>query len=667
MSIFSFSEFILFENVRDDIIRDEGEHLEEFAKWSGTNGGNHRWGTTEYLNSFEELDPSNTGNTKRNQSLKWIVKQVLDIFDESKKLSGLSAGQNFSTKYISFRRALTQFKENREKLQKRDLNQYKDYRELEGSIERLRQSASEKKRKTALRSGGAREIYKDDDVEIISPNNYQMARDLAEPGNRWCVASSSASQWFPDYTSYEEEDDNRLPLYYITFSKRTSLSGDGQHFAWAVGGDTAPRDMTDTSVDADELRDEMGEDAWQAMMGDNGEKNGGKVAIGKFSERHPEDEWVSVEERVNDIMTHPDEDDVVERLTSIEPQDAVALALGDVDTRGWEKEYFEILLKLFEDAPYVYDDTVKKKIIEHIFDYGRHEDTLSPKELIGIIESVFYAGSDGQELIGNISQLYGQDTIPYMIGHSSTRNRVISWEAVAYIFGLVSEESSILPDDLKKMSTEWLYSIISNYRNLGIDSEIVYNLMRALLKSGADVNRIEKKTSQNISDIIDAENLDIPEDIKNEIKSETVRGFKYAMEKILQLSFNNNERADNEINKYVIGHLNEDDTISANSAFSWVVNSNGYEGTWMRILLALSTAGVDTVGDFDAINILRKIYPFIAEKVDYINRSALKEYAEKLFAVVLNTVSHESLIENIELIGNKEVIDFYKKKINGEE
>lgn len=526
MTVFSFSNFILFESVRDDILRDEGEHLEEFAKWRGQHGGYRVWGTTEYLNSFEELDPSNTGNTKRNQSLKWIVKQILDIFDESKKLNGLAARQNFSAKYIPFRRDLAEFKESRGKLQKRDLNQYKDYHELKTSIEKLHQSASEKKRKAALRSGGAREIYKDDDIEIVSPNNYLMARDIAARGNRWCVASSFSSQWFPEYTSYEEEDDNRLPLYYITFSKRTSLSGDGQHFAWAVGGDCAPRDIKDTSVDGDELRNEMGEDAWQAMMDDNEEKNGGKVDIGKFSERHEEDEKISVEEQVDDIIDNSDDDDdVIERLTSIEPQDAVAIALGDVGTDGWEKRYFEILLKLFENAPYVYDAAVKKKIIEHIFDYGPHDGTLSSRELIEIIESIFYVGSDGQTLIENISRLYGQETIPYMIRHSSTRNREISWEAVAYVFGLVSEESSILPDDLKKMSTEWLYSIISNYKNLDTDSEIIYNLMRALLKSGADVNRIEKKTSRNISDIIEAGNLDIPEDIKNEIKSGTVRGF----------------------------------------------------------------------------------------------------------------------------------------------
>lgn len=518
----TFSDFILCESVRDDILRDGGQRIEKFLTHVNSGSSPEDW-----LETLEAFDPTNSGSQKRNQGLKWIVTQVLSASDEGMNIGGSSGREYTFNQLAIITNALRKFKEVRQKLPKSDINQYKDYDELVEAIKKYEKQRRDAELKAALREDGARPIFQEDGITIISPTNYQMARELAVPGNQWCVASTSASQWFPDYTSYSEMDDGEMPLYYITFDDDVSLGrGDGRHFAWAIGGDDGPRDNTDALISSKMLRNAMGEDAWQAMMDDN-DSFGGHRELGRLSTRK-EEEPPSMERRVERAFTAFDTiEEIGDALISLldEEEGAAENEIFNFEQYATDKKsYADVILYIVRERPDFYN--VFFTIMGSWMKYG-----------IGDKNYVFHDFIQGALEIDDIKEeihdsIENENVVFRAVKLYTNRS---PWDIMTEFVNAVS--GGMDADAVVNMTTSLLYITLSNDSVTMYHQKDIKEFIHTLLSLGADVNWYQKSTDNGIPrgnalDIINFKKRAVrgvvfSDDTIEKIKSDTVFDFKY--------------------------------------------------------------------------------------------------------------------------------------------
>jgi hypothetical protein len=130
----------------------------------------------ETVDFFVNNDPS--GN---NKYLQWMMKQVVKNGAERGFVSSL----------------VRHFHRNVQRLQKKDINQYKTLKQLQDALSTLGTSKSQMKKK--VKREGTKVLYEDDTMLVLKPLNHQASCQYGT-NTKWCLAMKENDSFFNHYT-----------------------------------------------------------------------------------------------------------------------------------------------------------------------------------------------------------------------------------------------------------------------------------------------------------------------------------------------------------------------------------------------------------------------------------------------------------------------------------
>jgi hypothetical protein len=136
------------------------------------------------LEEISRIDP-------KGKYLEWSVKQLI----KGHNLPDIKGSIEF-------------FDKNNDRFKKKDINQYKDLKDLENEIKNLPKSKSQEKKK--IKSSGSTKIYEDDQYALIRVDDKQACVEYGK-GTKWCITMEDAS--------YFEEYAEQNTLFYFLINK----------------------------------------------------------------------------------------------------------------------------------------------------------------------------------------------------------------------------------------------------------------------------------------------------------------------------------------------------------------------------------------------------------------------------------------------------------------
>ena len=144
---------------------------------------------SDAIDEFSKSDPSG-----KNKYVEWAVKQLID--------------GNVIQDIIP---TVELFDKNKSRLKNRDINQYKDLKDLESELKNLPQSKS--KEKTDSKTSGSTKLYEDDQFLFIRIDSKRACVEYGK-GTKWCITMENAS--------YYEEYTNDNVVFYFLINKKPS-------------------------------------------------------------------------------------------------------------------------------------------------------------------------------------------------------------------------------------------------------------------------------------------------------------------------------------------------------------------------------------------------------------------------------------------------------------
>jgi len=180
-------------------------------------------GLEESIKKLSDNDPS-----KSNKYIEWSVKQLKQL--KQLKLEA-TMGDLIST--------IQAFHKVQNRLEKKDINQYKTLKELEDAIKDLPESKT--KEKIQVKSG-AKKLW-ENDTHVLFRMHTQNACIAYGKGTKWCITMKDDNPW-DEYT-------NNNSIFYFLIDKRPSES-EYSKIAWNVR-----RNMDDNSVEEVEIHDAL--------------------------------------------------------------------------------------------------------------------------------------------------------------------------------------------------------------------------------------------------------------------------------------------------------------------------------------------------------------------------------------------------------------------------
>lgn len=130
----------------------------------------------DIVDFFVNNDPSNN-----NKYLQWMMKQVVNNGQESGFVLSL----------------VRHFHQNVQRLQKKDINQYKTLQQLQDDLSKIGKSEGEKERK--IKRDGAHVVFENDNVIALRPLNHEASCKYGA-GTKWCVTMKGTDKYWKDYT-----------------------------------------------------------------------------------------------------------------------------------------------------------------------------------------------------------------------------------------------------------------------------------------------------------------------------------------------------------------------------------------------------------------------------------------------------------------------------------
>jgi len=128
------------------------------------------------IDYFVSNDPSNN-----NKYLPWMVKQVV------------SNGEDMETVLLLTKK----FHSNQQRLEKKDINQYKTISDLLNSLNKIGKSKGEERRQ--IKREGAETIYEDENVLVLKPLNHKASCTYGA-GTKWCITAKYNDSYWDSYT-----------------------------------------------------------------------------------------------------------------------------------------------------------------------------------------------------------------------------------------------------------------------------------------------------------------------------------------------------------------------------------------------------------------------------------------------------------------------------------
>lgn len=141
-----------------------------------------------YIDQLSKIDPS--GN---NKYLMWMAKQ-LDYHARGMSNVGKETMVDVLTDLIQ------SFHKNVQRLEKKDINQYKSLDDVEAAIEKLGATSKEKRqKKKEVAQEGSRIVYESDEYFVVRPETEEASCYYGQ-NTQWCISATESSNYFEDYT-----------------------------------------------------------------------------------------------------------------------------------------------------------------------------------------------------------------------------------------------------------------------------------------------------------------------------------------------------------------------------------------------------------------------------------------------------------------------------------
>jgi len=123
-----------------------------------------------------------------NKYLMWACKQADELLENDPDPEGLRI----------VTQAIRLFDGNKQRLEKKDLNQYKDTAEVEAAVEKLGGASKNQQAKQARADTDT--IYTDDQFTVLRPHTTEASCKYGV-GTRWCIAATASRNYFNSYSS----------------------------------------------------------------------------------------------------------------------------------------------------------------------------------------------------------------------------------------------------------------------------------------------------------------------------------------------------------------------------------------------------------------------------------------------------------------------------------
>lgn len=142
----------------------------------------------EYIDQLSKIDPS--GN---NKYLMWMAKQ-LDRHARGMSNVGKETMVDVLTDLIQ------SFHKNVQRLEKKDINQYKSLDDVEAAIEKLGATSKEKRqKKKEVAQEGSRIVYESDEYFVVRPETEEASCYYGQ-NTQWCISATESANYFEDYS-----------------------------------------------------------------------------------------------------------------------------------------------------------------------------------------------------------------------------------------------------------------------------------------------------------------------------------------------------------------------------------------------------------------------------------------------------------------------------------
>jgi len=142
----------------------------------------------EYIDQLSKIDPS--GN---NKYLMWMAKQ-LDYHTRGMSNAGKEILVEILTELIQ------SFHKNIQRLEKKDINQYKSLDDVETAIKSLGATVKQKReKKKEVAQEGSRIVYESDKYFVVRPETEEASCYYGR-NTQWCISATESQNYFGDYT-----------------------------------------------------------------------------------------------------------------------------------------------------------------------------------------------------------------------------------------------------------------------------------------------------------------------------------------------------------------------------------------------------------------------------------------------------------------------------------
>jgi hypothetical protein len=220
-----------------------------------------------------------------NKYLSWALKQASDLLENDPDRQALAL----------VIQAVRLFDGNQQRLQQRDLNQYKTIGEVEEAVQALPQKKSKNQEQKQAKAD-TDSIYSDDRITVVRPNTTEASCKYGA-GTKWCIAATATHNYFNSYS----ESNNK---FYFVIDKHATSATPQSKFAIAIiapgqgagGRQVQVYDAADKLVSIDHVAKMVG-DKWPKVW----EMIQAHVAANPLS-RAAEDAQKATEEHVKALL-----------------------------------------------------------------------------------------------------------------------------------------------------------------------------------------------------------------------------------------------------------------------------------------------------------------------------------------------------------------------------
>lgn len=206
--------------------------------------------------AFEDI--SATDPTPQKKYVDWIFKQVFRDYAKNGKIIFIGNNLSYLVHWLNHNIKIFNDGLNRNMIDNRDINQYKNFDQLSATVEEIKQKTEIKKKEQEYRWDLADKIYEDKKYLIVSPNSYEGAKYWGV-STKWCITYSDDNSYWNNYFFNKQ-----LKFYFIIDKRKDPRTTPTGKIAFGVDENDEVAesfDAQDREIDSNMVK------TWMAMDG----------------------------------------------------------------------------------------------------------------------------------------------------------------------------------------------------------------------------------------------------------------------------------------------------------------------------------------------------------------------------------------------------------------